>query len=707
MRLLLKTVLLFVVVFIGNAHSFSQSKIDSLDKVLRNEDNDSIKFSLYNSLARLSLQTAPEKSMQYAREMFVFAVNRKNKLQEGMSLNIIGIIHRNLGNYDSAMHYYNVSLKIREELNDKKGIGASHNNLGLLDFHRGNYSNAIEHFLVTLKIYESMTDSMGSITHRKAIAQANNNLALVHHEQGNYDKALQYYLEFFKINEMMNDKHSMGVSLNNIGVVYEKKKDFKNAMDYFTRSIEVRKEIGDKRGIADCLNNLGSLYSDMKQNEKSLDYNLQALRMREELEDKGGVALSHNNIARLFVEMKNFNKAIDSYSKSLELGKEMGDKDIIMGAYSGLATSYAGLEKFEKAYSYHQEYADMRDSILNEESLKQQHEMEAKYESEKKNTQIDLLKKQQEIKKLEQESELSRQKQWRNTFIVGFISFFIIAFVLYNRNQFKQKANVLLEKHNKLIEEKNKDITDSIRYAKRIQEAIFPPEELIKKLLPDSFIFYKPKDIVSGDFYWVEHTENKILFAAVDCTGHGVPGAFMSIVGNNLLNEAVHEYRLSKPSHILDFLNKGVSSTLRQEVENSKVKDGMDIALCAWDKKENKLEFSGANNPIYFARENQLNIVLGDRHSIGIFLGEEIKQYKNNEMQIQKGDVVYIFSDGLADQFGGEKGKKFKYKRLRELLLSIHSLPMDEQKELLDRKFEEWKGNFEQVDDVLVIGVRV
>jgi len=255
-----------------------------------------------------------------------------------------------------------------------------------------------------------------------------------------------------------------------------------------------------------------------------------------------------------------------------------------------------------------------------------------------------------------------------------------------------------------IIKEKNKDITDSIKYAKRIQEAILPPDKLVKQCLPESFVLYKPKDIVSGDFYWIENAGDKILVAAVDCTGHGVPGAFVSIVGHNGLSRVFNEFKITQPALILDKLNEIVGETFRQQ-DNKEVKDGMDIALCSIDFKNLTLEYAGAMNSLYLINNGELKEVKADKQPIGAF--DNRKNFTNHLIKLTAGDCIYIFSDGYADQFGGPKGKKFLYKKFQDLLLSIHKSPMNEQKEILDKAIMEWKGKHEQVDDILVIGVKI
>jgi len=260
---------------------------------------------------------------------------------------------------------------------------------------------------------------------------------------------------------------------------------------------------------------------------------------------------------------------------------------------------------------------------------------------------------------------------------------------------------------NKELDEINKDITASIRYAKRIQDAILPPDDFVKKHLPNTFVLFKPKDIVSGDFYWMEDKKDTVIFAAVDCTGHGVPGAFMSIVGHNLLDRVVGEQKITQPARILDELNKSISDTLRQtDLEDNTVRDGMDIALCAFDKKKGVLEFAGAYNPLWLIRNNELIEVKANKFPIGNSKSGDNNKFTNHEIPLQKGDTIYIFSDGYSDQFGGPAGKKFKASTLKQLLISSQHLGMAEQRELLNKTIEEWRGQHEQVDDILVIGTR-
>ncbi len=251
-----------------------------------------------------------------------------------------------------------------------------------------------------------------------------------------------------------------------------------------------------------------------------------------------------------------------------------------------------------------------------------------------------------------------------------------------------------------------KQVTDSIHYAKRIQEAILPPDSVFKSLLPNAFVLFKPKDIVSGDFYWMDKKGDWIYFAAVDCTGHGVPGAFMSIVGHNLLKDILKNTDIVSPAKIMDELSAGVTSTLHVNQTETQTKDGMDMTLCALNTKTMELQFSGAFNPLYLVRGGELLQYKTNKFPVGMHIGEK-QSFTNNTIQLQKGDIIYIFSDGYADQFGGEKGKKFMAGNFRKLLLNVSASPISQQKNLLNQTIEEWRDYREQVDDVLVIGVQV
>jgi serine phosphatase RsbU (regulator of sigma subunit) len=310
---------------------------------------------------------------------------------------------------------------------------------------------------------------------------------------------------------------------------------------------------------------------------------------------------------------------------------------------------------------------------------------------------------------------------WRSKIAYGFyVIMGILSISLYIRNRTKHfhKSNILLREREFAITEvekqreellvKNRSITDSINYAKRLQEAIMPSVAHFKKYLPDSFLLYMPKDIVSGDFYWVNETKNKLFVAVVDCTGHGVPGAFMSIIGIELLRTITNNQGVNDAAEILNRLNVGIIQTFKKDIyeEEGLVKDGMDVAFCVIDKENNILQYAGAFSNLYLVRDSKITEIKGDRYSVGMGNEPEKQRFSSHYIPIQPDDMVYIFTDGYADQFGGPENKKYKFRRFRHLLLNIHMLPLETQRQYIEDSILEWKGKNEQVDDILIIGIK-
>jgi serine phosphatase RsbU (regulator of sigma subunit) len=323
---------------------------------------------------------------------------------------------------------------------------------------------------------------------------------------------------------------------------------------------------------------------------------------------------------------------------------------------------------------------------------------------------VEIQKQIDEEKRSAAENEAESQERQKNLILLsaGLIGLLIIFFgrVLFKRYQIikAQKEEIIQQKLE--VEEKNEEILDSISYAKRIQDAILPPIEKFNALLPNSFILYKPKDVVAGDFYWLEEVGDKIIFAAADCTGHGVPGAMVSVICHNALNRSVREFGLIDPAKILDKTRELVIETFESSVGGEgEIKDGMDISLCCFDKKSAELQYAGANNPLYLFRNGELKETKADKQPIGAYT--KPFPFSNHSISLIQGDQLFIFTDGFVDQFGGEKGKKFKYKNFRDLLLRYQDEKAGKQQILLDTAFEKWKGGFEQLDDVCVIGVRI
>lgn len=643
--------------------------------------------------------------------------------------------------FGEAKHYAHMGILLAKKINDKKSTSKFLHNLGTLHYLVAEYPLALNYYLKALKIREELNDSVN-------IAKSYNNIGLVYYEEENLIEALQYHLKSVAIKEKLKDQNGLASSFGNIGNIYfkwakQKGVDsvFEKSLRYQLKALIIQEELyksdstntGLLESIAGTYNNLGTmsferaqLSTKIHQFKVALEYHHKALAIRMQIGDIRGISHSYINIAGVKEILGDFAGSLNDFETALNYARESNSREEIKACYKGMSGTYEKMGNYEKGLQFYKKYNTIKDSILDIAKSEQIAEMQVRFDADKQAKEIELLNKNKSL----QAVELKRQTLLRNSFITGFLFVIALVFVIYNRYRLKTKSGKLLEAKNQLIELKNKDITDSIKYAKRIQEAILPPTEYISKLFAEHFVLYKPKDIVSGDFYWVDNIDDKIYFAAVDCTGHGVPGAFISIVGYNLLKHAIHEHQKSTPAEILDQVNRDLSDSLRQNYNESSVKDGMDLSLCFFDKNKMELQYAGANNSIYVISGNSdesianrgavreksgsamtngysLTEYKADKQPIGAFLGEELRPFTNKIIKVNKGDVVYLFTDGYADQFGGPKGKKFKYKQFEEILLNNSPLPMKEQLIKLSNCFTEWRGTHEQIDDVLVMGFRI
>ena len=623
---------------------------------------------------------------------------------------------------EKGLYYGMQALNLAEHLAYKKGISMCLNNIGTVFMKQGNYAKALKYYLKSLEIKEELLERAERSENPDEIGRSKNGIAAsllnignVYYFQGNHQLAISYYQRSLKKFEVLKDKNRIATGLANIGIIYYQQENYDKALVNFEKSLKINEALGNRLGIANCLIWIGNIYVKQEKTDKAEDYYQQCLYEYEKLGNKQGIAMSLGNIGQFYGQIGNNKKAIEYLQKTLKIAKEIGSKDLIKDAYLYIAENYSEMgehpstpllntpltllnrgDYFKKAYQYYQLYSQVKDTLLNEESSKQIAEMQTKYETEKKEKENQLLKKDKEL----QATRINRQ----NIIIFSIIGILflvcVLAFLIYNRYRIKQKANILLAK-------KDKQITDSINYASLIQSSILPPGELIRNLLPEFFILFKPRDIVSGDFYWCSEKNGKVMLAVVDCTGHGVPGAFMSMIGNTLLNEIINEKRITKPSDILAELNTGIKKALHQNGQEAHSNDGMDLAIVSIDREKRRIIFAGARRPLYIASNGALNEIKGNSHGIGGGRKKIIKNFTQHEYRLKKGDTFYLFSDGYVDQFGGEENRKFMTERFEKLLLDINHITMKEQFSILENSFEEWKGSGKQIDDVLVIGVRV
>ena len=667
----------------------AQVNIDSLWSVWNDTSQpDTVRLTCINNIIRkVYLFTQPDTAFKMAQLQYDFAASKKNKKWMASALNTQGISFHIQGNYYQALRYYNNGLKIAEE---------THENL--------------------------------------LIASSLNNIGIIHKEQGNFDKAIEYFNKSFKIKRDAGDKLGVANSLGNIGGVYMGEGDERTALDYFNRGLKILEEVGDKSGVAGFLNNIGIIFEHQGNNTKAMEYFERSLLLRVEIGDKRGEASSLNNIGALYYKQGDFNQSINYNKKALIIAEKMGIVAEGMSAARELYKSYKAMGDYRKALEMHELFIVANDSIGSDKTKQDILRQEYKYEYEKQHLSDSLaFVKEQDLKEIQHLHQLDKEQNQRYYLYVGIIFLLMLGGIVFRGYQRKKNANEIIslqktevENQKIIVEEKNQEILDSIIYAKRIQNAILPQEKVIKEHLKDSFILYKPKDIVAGDFYWLETVQtnrhsaldaesanqseiagqasndgNLVLFAAADCTGHGVPGAMVSVVCNNGLNRSVREYGLTDPGEILDKTREIVIQEFEKSEED--VKDGMDIAICVLEN--NKLDYAGANIPLWIIRKEEIIETKPDKQPIGKF--DNSTPFTTHSFDLLKGDTIYIFSDGYVDQFGGGKSKKFKINAFRDLLISIQGQSMQKQKELIDAAFEKWKENIEQVDDVCVIGVRI
>lgn len=592
------------------------------------------------------------------------------------------------------------SKKIKFEL----GEGRADLTLGRYFEEKGNYKRSIELFIRSSEIFEKENDTKG-------LGQAYNNIGISYWYINQNEKAISYLLKALKINRELRDNDGIASNLANLGILYDESEKKDSAILLYESALSIFIEQGNRFAEAAIYNNLGLIHTDRGEFPKAIEYFDRSLKIREELNDKGSIVASLNNLGYVHVKMGSFSKAIPYLERSLKMAEELSMLYDQRMALLNLANSKAGIGEFKPAFEYFKRYSSVKDSILNKENQELILEMESKYQNELKQRQIEKLEQERELQQLRSIAEKEKERSLR-FLLIGAIGIVIVIalFLLWRFNE-KKKANLILEEKNKkiseqkeIIEEKNRDITDSIQYAQTIQHSILPPESEIKKQFPDSFVLFLPRDIVSGDFYWVsEHPEKKI-FAVADCTGHGVPGALMSMVGNNLLDRIVNEKNITDPGEILNQLSQGIRKILRQEKEEEHANDGMDIAIVCVDENHKTIRYASAQRPIYILKKEELIELPFQKLAVGgQVLSEE--EFKSEIAQLESGDLILCFSDGYCDQFGGLDSKKFLARRFKELLLANRSLRSNSLKEKLQEEFLNWKGDHDQLDDVCIMGV--
>ena len=650
--------------------------------------DDSVKVSLLIDIYENYEKGKILEGKEYLDKALSMSERLNQDLLKGLVLLSYGNYYNITGEYEKAIGFFNRSKELFEESSYYVGIGNVYNNLGVTYQNQGKYNEAMDCLIKALSIYETNDDSL-------KIARTYLNLGLLYFRQDDFSKSMELYNKSLAIREKVNDKAGMALLYNNMAIVNYYMEDYDNVRNYFEKAYQMYVELGHVRQQAMTLSNLAEILNIIGQKDSALSSYNKILEIDRELGNKREEAQTNRQIGELYYSRKDYLKAEDYLFNSLKIAEEIGDLFETKNVYGLLSDIYEEKAQYKKALEYFHLFFAVNDSLFNAEKSRQIQEIETKYETKKKEQQIKNLENEKIIKDL----KIKKQKNFSIFLLTGFVSIFIFLLILFSQIKKIRKANSLLAYQ-------KKQITDSIEYASRIQTAILPPGEYISKVIPDHFILYKPRDIVSGDFYWITHKDDKIVVAAVDCTGHGVPGAFMSMLGFAFLNEIVNKETELKASSILNQLRDYVKESLHQTGKEDEAKDGMDIALCIIDPAKLKLQYAGAYNPLYLIRNDDFISLKADRMPIGIHIIEK-ESFTNHEIDIQKGDIIYIFTDGYIDQFGGPDSRKFKLTPFKEMLISIKDKTMSEQKEIMETEFDKWKGDRDQIDDVLVIGIKI
>lgn len=601
------------------------------------------------------------------------------------------------GDYDKAIRYGKESIKLAHYYKNDSIASLMDNNMGIAFDYKGDYSQALTHFFRALRVAERIKD-------RNNEAYILSNIGLIYNNQEQYEKALQYHRKSLKIRRQLKFKKGISASVNNMAIVFMNQEQYEKAIHYYHESVSIDSELGDSAGLADDYNNLGVCYQKKKDFEKSEYYQLKSLELREKLGQSLGVATSKLNLGVLALKSGKLAEAEKYLNESKVLAKKLGAKETLKSVYESLSELAEKRGDFKMAYENLYQFNDIEKELADENNIRKQtqEEMNYQFDKERETQRLNQLKTALENKKKQEQALIIN---WAVA-IVG-ILILGFSFILYRRWNEVKKQKVIIEEKNRQVEEKNHEILDSINYAKRIQTAILPSTQLREKVLPDHFVLYEPKDIVAGDFYWLEETGDSIIFAVADCTGHGVPGAMMSVVCHNALNRSVKEFGLRDPGLILDKTRELIVDELSKEEEDIDISDGMDISLCSWNKSKNEISWAGANNPLWIWKKESKDFIEIKPNKQPIGKHFDMQPFTSHLVELEIGDRIYLITDGYADQFGGPESKKFKTKNLKNLLIQISNEKIHQQVDILKSTFFKWKGSLEQIDDVCIMGIEI
>ena len=654
----MKVTCLFILLFWSNSclYASSQNEVDSLQDLLHKKVPDSLRLQLLNELAFQTSTTDLTASLTYAEEGLALADSLKDRKQKRQILHLMGIAHHRLGNYDQTLFYFREVLRMFEEDKNLSGIGAMYNNLGILYSDLKNHKASLDFYQKALTLKQQLGDS-------SAITSTLSNIGLAYMELGQIDKAYQNFTRSLAIDQEMGNVEGQVYTCENIGKLFSKQQQYDSARIYYSKSLALLPEDGRDYERSLILNSLGQLY------------------------------LSRNKTS----------EAINLLREAVYYGQKVQSKTGLKESYRMLAEASAKKMDYQEAFKWYQQYTSLKDSIFNEEKLKRISQIETNYQLAEREKEIDILRKDARINHL----QLSRKQMINYYLYTGLFLFISVSFFLFFQFRAKKSSNQLLQQSNHAIAAKNNDITSSIQYARTIQEALLPQEKQLLSYFADAFVFCKARDIVNGDFYWSYKKNNLCLLAVVDCAGHGVPGALMTVMVNSLLNQIVIDKQIYSPVEILNQLKLYLQQNLHQGQEEEMTQEGLDLAICKIDMKEKQVTFASAKRPLYFVQHQEIRVYKGNKTNFGGPLSLATEHFREGSFYYLPGSCLYLFTDGLTDQFGELSDKKFMHWRLQKFIRESYELPMQQQKKKIAENIGQWQGRLEQTDDMLLLGLRL
>lgn len=631
-------------------------------------------------------------------------------------------------------NYADTALRISQDINYERGVAMSLNYVGHAKIKLAEYNEALTLTFNALEIAERLK-------YDECIGLSYNLIGHIYMHQNNLGKAEEYYNKALEIAQKIGNASVASAAHNGLGNVFFAKKDNKQALESYSLALQIATQEENKKQIAEVETNLGQVYLAQNMNSLAIEYFQKALKIAKEIANLEAIADNSLLLGDYYFKKNLPNEALKYAQAGLTASETLQSRFFKQKAWALMSEIYGIQKDYKRAYEYSQLSKTLQDSILGKESEQDYTAISSLYETQIRDKEMTIKNLQLE----QQQRNIQNQKRIIYLTVASsaiFITLTILAFILYRR---QKKANFLIKEQNKQIKEQNEEINAkneeinkqksaiesknkalegaykeiekktenilaSISYAKRIQTALLPDQEDITLTFPENFIYYKPKDVISGDFYYFMEVENLRILAVADCTGHGVPGAFMSVLGVQSLNKIIQS-GVTSPDLILSELHNEIRQVLKQQV--NEVRDGMDIVLCVIDTQRKTLTYAGAINPLYYVQANDNGLlefveIKATKKPIGGFQrDEEDRFFEKTVIDISKPTTFYLATDGYRDQFGGEHNKKFMARRFKELLYYIHDKPMLAQQKILDEVITKWLGNNEQIDDMLVIGIRV